>query len=197
MRRRCISAFNEWQAHRPSLVPRCTCSIQQRLASADILIDAILGTGLSTLTGMYREAIEALNAAGRPTVAVDLPSGLHADTGSVLGAAVRADLTVTFGLPKVGLYCGAGIDCAGLVRLVDIGIPTSFIEAVGSRLLLLTGSAAQPHCPIAGHLRTREPMGTSDSSPDRSARPARRRWQPSPRFGSNRSRHGRRSFKRQ
>lgn len=133
-------------------------ALQQRLASADILIDAILGTGLSTpVTGLYREAIEALNAAGRPTVAVDLPSGLHADTGSVLGAAVRADLTVTFGLPKAGLYCGAGIDCAGLVRLVDIGIPPSFVEAVGSRLLLLTGDAAQAALP---HRRRSSHKGT-------------------------------------
>ena len=144
----------------PSSITRPTDAhaLQQRLASADILIDAILGTGLSTpVTGMYREAIEALNAAGRPTVAVDLPSGLHVDTGSVLGAAVRADLTVTFGLPKVGLYCGAGIDCAGLVRLVDIGIPTSFIEAVGSRLLLLTGAASQAALP---HRRPSSHKGT-------------------------------------
>ncbi len=122
--------------------------IQRRLAGCDIVVDAILGTGLSTLvTDLYRDAINAINAAARPTVAVDLPSGLHADTGTVLGAAVRADLTVTFGLPKAGLYCGAGIDCAGAVRLVDIGIPASFVDAVGSRLLLLTGTAAHAALP--------------------------------------------------
>ena len=123
-------------------------TIQQRLATGDILVDAILGTGLSTpVTGLYRDAIEAITAVGRPTVAVDLPSGLHADTGAVLGAAVRADLTVTLGLPKAGLYSGSGIDCAGTVRLVDIGIPASFVEAIGSRLMLLTDTAARAALP--------------------------------------------------
>jgi len=128
--------------------PTSAESIQERLATGDILLDAILGTGLSTsVTGLYRDAIEAINAAGRPTVAVDLPSGLHADTGAVLGATVRADLTVTFGLPKTGLYGGAGIDCAGTVRLVDIGIPASFVESVGSRLMLLTDTDARAALP--------------------------------------------------
>ncbi|WHZ24124.1 MAG: NAD(P)H-hydrate epimerase/ ADP-dependent (S)-NAD(P)H-hydrate dehydratase [Nitrospira sp.] len=122
--------------------------LRRRLAASDVIVDAMLGTGLSTaVTGLYRDAIEAINATVRPTVAVDLPSGLHADTGAVLGAAVQADLTVTFGLPKVGLYTGFGIDCAGTVRLVDIGIPAAFIEAIDRRLLLLTGAAAHATLP--------------------------------------------------
>lgn len=122
--------------------------LRRRLAASDVIVDAILGTGLSTaVTGLYRDAIEAINAAVRPTVAVDLPSGLHADTGAVLGAVVQADLTVTFGLPKVGLYSGFGIDCAGTVRLVDIGIPAAFVEAIDRRLLLLTGAAAHAALP--------------------------------------------------
>ena len=135
----------------PSATTRPTdaAALQQRLAACNLIVDAILGTGLSTpVTGLYRDAIEAVNAACRPTVAVDVPSGLHADTGAVLGAAVCADLTVTFGLPKAGLYCGAGIDCAGTVRLVDIGIPPSFVDAIGSRLLLLTGAAAHAALPL-------------------------------------------------
>jgi NAD(P)H-hydrate epimerase len=118
------------------------------LATSDIIVDAIVGTGLSTpITGLYLEAILAMNAAGRPTVAVDLPSGLHADTGHALGAAVQADLTVTLGLPKVGLYTGNGIDCCGDIRLVDMGIPSAFVEALGSRLLLLTGAAVHASLP--------------------------------------------------
>jgi hypothetical protein len=114
----------------------------------DILVDAILGTGLSSpVTGLYRDAIEAINRLGRPTVAVDLPSGPACRYGAVLGAAVRADLTVTLGLPKAGLYSGSGIDCAGTVRLVDIGIPASFVEAIGSRLMLLTDTAARAALP--------------------------------------------------
>lgn len=122
--------------------------MRRQLATSDIVVDAILGTGLSTaVTGLYLDAIEAINAAAHPTVAVDLPSGLHADTGTILGAAVRADLTITFGLPKVGLYTGPGIDFVGTVCLVDIGIPASFVEAVGSRLMLLTSAAAHAALP--------------------------------------------------
>lgn len=122
--------------------------IRHRLSTSDIVVDAIVGTGLSApITGLYLDAILAINAAARPTVALDLPSGLHADTGHALGSAVQADLTVTFGLPKVGLYIGAGIDCSGKVRLVDIGIPSAFVEALGSRLMLLTSAAAHSTLP--------------------------------------------------
>lgn len=109
------------------------------LRESDIVVDALLGTGLSSeVTGRYGEAIDCINEAGRPVVAVDLPSGLHADTGALLGRAVRASLTVTFGLPKLGLYQNHGIDHAGLVSLVDIGIPPAYIEAVASRTTLMT-----------------------------------------------------------
>ncbi|MFO0732393.1 MAG: NAD(P)H-hydrate dehydratase [Nitrospiraceae bacterium] len=114
-------------------------TLSGRLSTSALVIDAILGTGLSSpVTGLYQAAIEAITAADKPTIAVDLPSGLHAETGEILGSAVRADLTVTFGLPKLGLYLGSGIDCAGAVRVVDIGIPHDFVEALDSRVHLLT-----------------------------------------------------------
>ena len=109
------------------------------LASSDILVDALLGTGLSSaVTGAYREAIELINGAGKPVIAIDIPSGLHADTGAILGRAIRATLTITCGLPKLGLYVNAGIDQAGTIRVVDIGIPPAYVEAIESRTLLLT-----------------------------------------------------------
>lgn len=109
------------------------------LASSDILVDALLGTGLSSeVTGAYREAIELINDAGKPVISVDLPSGIHADTGAILGQAIRASLTVTLGLPKLGLYVGAGIDRAGVIRIVDIGIPPAYVDDLESRTLLLT-----------------------------------------------------------
>ena len=112
------------------------------LTSSDIIVDALLGTGLSSVvTGIYGEAIELINRAGKPVVAVDIPSGLHADTGAILGRAIRATLTVTCGLPKLGLYIGAGIDQAGAIRIVDIGIPPAYVEAIGSRTLLLTSKS--------------------------------------------------------
>src|SRR5215831_497312 len=74
------------------------------VASSDFVIDALLGTGISSeVTGHYRNAIDLLNEAQRPVIAVDIPSGIHADSGAVMGRAVRASMTVTFGLPKLGL----------------------------------------------------------------------------------------------
>jgi len=115
---------------------------------SDILIDALFGTGLSSaVTGRYADAIDNINEANRPVVAVDLPSGLHADTGAILGRAVRAALTVTFGLPKLGLYQSHGIDLAGEITIVDIGIPPAYIEAVASRTILITAKEVQAHLP--------------------------------------------------
>jgi hydroxyethylthiazole kinase-like uncharacterized protein yjeF len=114
-------------------------TIRTSLAQSDLIVDALLGTGLSaSVSAPYRTAIEAINEASVPVVAVDLPSGIHADTGAVMGAAVRADMTVTFGLPKLGLYTGAGLDHAGRIEVVDIGIPRAFVESITSRSALLT-----------------------------------------------------------
>ncbi len=125
-----------------SAVLACPSSakLQTLLGHSDLIVDALLGTGLSApITGPYRTAIDCINDADRPVTAVDLPSGIHADTGAVLGTAVRATLTVTFALPKLGLYVGPGIDHAGIVRIADIGIPASYADAVDSRISLITG----------------------------------------------------------
>jgi len=109
------------------------------LQNSDVIIDALLGTGLSSpVTGQYAEAIKSINQARRMTVAVDLPSGIHADTGTALGQAVLADLTVTLGLPKLGLFQNHGIDHAGRIEIADIGIPPAYVDAVGSRIHLIT-----------------------------------------------------------
>jgi NAD(P)H-hydrate epimerase len=119
------------------------------LKRSDLVVDALLGTGLSSeVTGPYADAIDAVNESGRPVVAVDLPSGLHADTGAALGRAVRASLTVTFGLPKLGLYLQQGIDLAGHVMIIDIGIPQAFVDAVESRTSLITESFVRACLPV-------------------------------------------------
>ena len=90
------------------------------LASSDFIVDALLGTGLSTeVTGVYRDAIQLMNRVSRPIIALDMPSGIHADNGALLGQAVHATATVTFGFPKLGLYVGAGIDHAGTIHVVQ------------------------------------------------------------------------------
>jgi NAD(P)H-hydrate epimerase len=122
---------------------RSADQVKPLLASSDILIDALLGTGLSSVvTGAYREAVGLINSAGKPVIAIDIPSGLHADTGAILGQAIHATLTITCGLPKLGLYVGAGIDQAGAIRIVDIGIPPAYVDAIESRTLLLTSDSA-------------------------------------------------------
>lgn len=88
------------------------------------LVDALLGTGLDReLGGAYRAAVESINAAGRPVVALDLPSGLHADTGRVMGAAVAADLTTCFIGLKLGLFTGRGPGLGGVVAFSSLGTP--------------------------------------------------------------------------
>jgi len=90
----------------------------------DLVIDALLGTGLDREpAGAYGEAIEAVNRSGLPVVAVDIPSGLHADSGVALGRAMRARLTVTFIGNKRGLYTADGPDHAGMVEYSDLQTP--------------------------------------------------------------------------
>lgn len=118
---------------------RSSDQVQRTLSSSDIIVDALLGTGLSNeVTGTYRDAIQLINRSGRPVIAVDIPSGIHADNGLQLGQAVRASATVTFGLPKQGLYLNAGIDHAGVVHVVDIGIPSAYVESLDNRTILIT-----------------------------------------------------------
>ena len=128
------------------------------LVSSDLIVDALLGTGLSaTVTGAYREAIQLMNQAGRPIIAIDIPSGIHSDNGTILGQAVRATATVTFGLPKLGLYVGPGIDHAGTIHVVDIGIPTAYTDALDTRIILVTNeqvAKALPPRPTSSHKGT-------------------------------------------
>jgi hydroxyethylthiazole kinase-like uncharacterized protein yjeF len=103
-----------------------------------VIVDAMFGVGLSSpLKGNYAIAAELMNMAGRPVVAVDIPTGINADTGEVMGSAVRADLTVTMVLPKRGLVLYPGAAYAGQVRVADIGIPTQVIEKEGIQVGLL------------------------------------------------------------
>lgn len=98
---------------------------------AAVVVDAVLGTGLQdAVRGSAAEAIMRINGAEGYIVAVDLPSGLSADTGQVMGAAVVADVTVTFGLPKRGLVIHPGLEHAGELVLADISIPPAVVDHV-------------------------------------------------------------------
>jgi NAD(P)H-hydrate epimerase len=114
------------------------------LDQADLVVDAVFGTGLnSEVRGRYRDAIERINQAPADVLAVDVPSGISADSGQVLGVAVRADLTATFGLPKTGLLIPPGETAAGRLEVVDIGIPPHVLrEADPGRELITMDSLA-------------------------------------------------------
>jgi len=113
-------------------------ALARRLARAAAVVDALFGTGLNApVTGVAAAAIAAINAAGAPVLAVDIASGLSADTGAPLGAAVRATMTATFGYPKVGQLMYPGVEHTGLLAVVDIGIPPEALATVAPRIMLL------------------------------------------------------------
>ena len=98
------------------------------------VVDAIFGTGLNAeVRGLARGAIEAINSLDVPVAAVDIASGVNADSGAVMGAAIAAELTVTFGYAKYGhvTYPGAGF--AGDLEIVDIGFAPAAIEEIAPR----------------------------------------------------------------
>jgi NAD(P)H-hydrate epimerase len=115
-----------------------TSVLAERIERKALLVDAILGTGLKTeVRGLYGEAIDLINASGLPVVAVDLPSGLDADRGVPLGTAVQAEMTVTFGFPKLGEVIYPGLSYAGDLVVTDIGIPDEAVEKVNPKMELL------------------------------------------------------------
>jgi len=106
-----------------------------RLDGASVVVDAIFGVGLSRAPhGRFAEWIEAINASGNRVIAVDVPSGLDADTGVAYAPCVRADVTVTLGLPKQGLLLADGPRVAGEIWVVDIGVPRDAYELLGIKV---------------------------------------------------------------
>jgi len=100
------------------------------LRQADVVVDALLGTGLkSAVREPFAAAIAAINACGRPIFALDLPSGLNADTGQVMGVAVRADSTISFVALKTGLFLGDGPDYAGRLLFDDLEVSPPALPA--------------------------------------------------------------------
>lgn len=142
----------------------CSRSVKRltrAISESDLVIDALLGTGAKgELKPDYAEAVQAINLSGVPVIAVDVPSGLNADTGGVLGpterladagkAAVKAETTVTFGLAKVGLVTWPGAWYAGDIVVADIGIPEKAYDWRNFAARML-----QPDCTIMTGLARR------------------------------------------
>ncbi|MHC4391814.1 MAG: NAD(P)H-hydrate epimerase [Planctomycetota bacterium] len=111
-------------------IPEDRDEMARTVAWARLLIDGLLGTGLSgEVRPPYSTLISFLNVRSAPILALDIPSGLDADTGEILGKCVRATRTVTFGAPKVGFKRGQGPHVTGEVEVCDISIPRELLEA--------------------------------------------------------------------
>jgi len=118
---------------------------------ASLLIDAIFGTGLTVEpTGVHAEAIRLINCSSRKVLSIDIPSGVDATTGAVLGVAVKADVTATMAMPKLGLFLPPGRALSGRVEVVDIGVPPDLTQDKSIKWNLIAPSD------IAGILRPRE-----------------------------------------
>ena len=121
---------------------------RSRMGHQQLWIDAILGTGLSSdVRGHYREAIDFINRQQRPVLAVDIASGLNADTGQVCGTCIQAAATATFGFAKIGHVTYPGRSFSGRVKVIEIGIPPMVAADVGCKQHLITAHALKKSMP--------------------------------------------------
>lgn len=130
-----------------------------RLAAADVIVDALFGAGLDRMVeGAPRAIIDAMNAAGCPVYAVDLPSGINGTTGAVMGAAVKATETITFFRKKPGHVLLPGRLHCGRIAVADIGIPASVLERIRPATFHNAPALWRAHFPqprLDGHKYTR------------------------------------------
>ena len=124
-------------------------------ADAELLVDALLGSGLQRdVGGRYADAVDAMNGHGAPVLALDIPTGINGDSGAIMGKAVRAALTVTFVGLKRGLFLDRGPACVGRLRFAGLDIPAECRAAVPADMLRISDAAlagALPRRPRNAH----------------------------------------------
>jgi hydroxyethylthiazole kinase-like uncharacterized protein yjeF len=112
---------------------------------ADVIVDALLGTGLDRpVAGQYADAIQRINALGIPVIAVDIPSGLHADTGNVMAYAVKADCTVSFIGLKQGLFTGSAPEYTGKIMYFSLSVPEAVFQRIRSNVVRVLAKPLPP-----------------------------------------------------
>jgi len=111
-----------------------------KLNEYNLIIDAIFGIGLlRNIEGNYADLVSAVNDSKAKVVSVDISSGINSTTGQIMGTAVKADYTVTFGYKKIGLLLYPGADYSGKVKVVDIGFPKTVIRKIAKKAFTFTG----------------------------------------------------------
>jgi NAD(P)H-hydrate epimerase len=111
-------------------IPEERETLAREIASASLVVDAMLGTGTKgEVRDPFRTAIELVNASKKPVLAVDIPSGLDGDSGVALGACIVATETVTFARAKTGLVQLSAQRYVGRITVVDIGVPREILES--------------------------------------------------------------------
>lgn len=117
----------------------------EALGDAELIVDALLGTGLDRpVQGRFAQAIEAINASRRPVLAIDIPSGIHGDTGQIMGVAVYACATPTFIALKRGLFTGDAPGCTGEVTFSDLEVPATLTGGIEPAALRITAADVNP-----------------------------------------------------
>ena len=126
-------------------------NVRMAVAHSDVVVDAIFGTGITrNVEGHHRDCIDMINGSGKPVFSLDIPSGINGDTGSVMGTAVAADCTVTFGLPKTGNLLYPGYDHCGKLYVTHISFPPALYDS--DALAIAVNEAPRlPLRPRAGH----------------------------------------------
>ena len=128
---------------RPLVSDRDWDRLRVSLRFSDAVVDGVLGTGVhGDLRKNILRLIEEINTAEKPVMAIDIPSGVEADTGRIASCAVRADRTLALGLPKVGHLLGQGANATGHLLVDDIGIPHALLAGDELRQSLITREAA-------------------------------------------------------
>lgn len=118
------------------------------IKTAELIVDGIFGIGFKgRIEGLYQKVIECMNAAKAPKVSLDIPSGLNCDTGRVEGGAVKAAMTVTFGLAKPGFFVSEGPSHAGKLRILPIGFPYEALRGIATSHFLFTERLARRYLP--------------------------------------------------
>lgn len=117
-------------------------AFEGRLPAADVIVDALLGIGIDrSVHGEWLKLIKEVNASGMPVLSIDIPTGLNADNGTEMGAAIRADLTITYIALKTGLFTGAGPECSGLLRFDNLQVPPNVYGSLTPRARRLRSAA--------------------------------------------------------